>query len=250
MAEADWLLELGKSTPPVMLERHETNLTSTVRTLIRNSIADDGRNKLSINALTGHPAAMVRAVNALFNNSKDSMHRRLENYAKEFTLKHGQRIAEYVAAHRVPLLKIHKAAFPSIKVEVTDALYIVAGLTGNPKFRDASRTLQLTSLPTSITGLHNRLTEEDTTTYDKNMAFASHTTPAGSSRNRQGSGRARWRGIRNAKIKSGLQKIFTDFLKKEMESIKGTIKKYSKNEKGRASAANTMDRNPDSGQYI
>lgn len=93
-------------------------LTSAVRTLIRKAIAHYVRNKLQINALSGHRAEMVSAVDKMFENSNKAMQRRLENDRKGLKLKRGQRRDEYMSTLRVLRRKMYQNEFPTIEVEL------------------------------------------------------------------------------------------------------------------------------------
>lgn len=126
----------------------------------------------------------------------------------------------------------------------------MAGLVGNAKCRDTSRNILLDGLRTSIKTLHDRLAEKKTAIYEKNMVISSKTSPTGSARNYQGCVCGRWIGELNANIKGELRKDINNLLRMELEGINYTIKKDSKKRKGRASAENTMDCNPERDRFV
>lgn len=62
----------------------------------------------------------------------------------------GKSIADYIQAQKALGRKMYKVEYPRINMESTTFRYMVNGLTGHPKFRDAARRLRLAGLPDSI----------------------------------------------------------------------------------------------------
>lgn len=149
-------------------------MTSAVRSLIRKSISTVISEEISINYLNAEPHDMLAAIGALFAETNDAIHRKLESEAKHLRLMGGQTIAEYVHAHKNLRRRMYLESCLRIEEETTTVRFIFDGLGSHLNFKDDTRALRLSGMPGNFKTLQERLIDEEAA---KLMATEFNVTP-------------------------------------------------------------------------
>lgn len=147
--------------PPNLNTIDKEKTLADIRNAIRTSIPDDIKGKLPVAALTQSPAHIIATLRGLISDNSEASHRLLEAEGKLTHLEPGQKIADYIYTHRTLRRRMFQAAYPNISTEETSVRFAVNALEGHALYRDASRTIRLTGLPTSLNILEERLMEEE-----------------------------------------------------------------------------------------
>lgn len=145
----------------------------------------------------------TRSPRCMLQLIRQHIHRRLENDVKALRFKPFQSITEYFMAHRVLCRKMYQAGYHNIAYVLTTIRFILNALNGNPKCRDAARSLWLAGLLENLGILKDRLLEEEASLHEKST-FNIYAPEAVSNRGR---GRGyRWRGDHGDGIQCQMQK--------------------------------------------
>lgn len=104
---------------------------------------------------------MTMMITKMAEERNDTVNRRFKHEKKMLKFKLRQTMAEYVRVHRPLRIRMHQAAFPKMKNNVSTVPFIVNSVVGNPRYLEASRALRLVRLIGSIKLLYKRTMEQE-----------------------------------------------------------------------------------------
>lgn len=238
ISDATWIINPATLPPSYMDDTTQRKVTAAVRSIIRRSIPDNIRAELPVGCLGLSPTDIITAIRALYMDDTDAIHRRQELEAQNLRLKPGQSISEYIGLHRSLRRRMHQSAYPRIADETTSVRFMVNGLDGNPKFRDAARAIRLTGIPSSLKLMEDRLLEEEAASGGP-QAFTLHPTNPqhGASHSTAGRGRGnKWRG-RNDGLKKQIKRELMNEIRTESQKDETAKTKHKAARKPRATVA-------------
>lgn len=113
----------------------------------------------------------MKIILSIYSYNSYITHRRLETEARATKMKPVQAITEYFNKYRNIRRRIYQVSYPRITDGTNSVLFVVNGLDGHPKYRDAGRAISLTGLPSSLRILEDRLMEEEAQMTDDAQGF-------------------------------------------------------------------------------